>query len=98
MDGTWVRRCAGEIGELSEQVQGVAVALGAAGAESWRSLAAEEFRAALSEQQRGVAALAGVLDEARGALEAHARAVDDALGGPLGALAGRAAELLGLHP
>jgi hypothetical protein len=44
-----------------------------------------------------VAALAGALDEACNALEAHARAVDDALDGPLGALAGRAAELLGLH-
>jgi uncharacterized protein YukE len=97
VDGFWVRQCAGEVGELSEQVRGVAMALGAARAESWRSLAAEDFRATLAEQQRAVAALAGALDEACNALEAHARAVDDALDGPLGALAGRAAELLGLH-
>ncbi len=92
-----MRRCAGEVGELSEQVRGLAVGLDAARAQSWRSLAAEEFRAMLAEQQRGVAALAVALDEARAALEAHARAVDDAGAGPLGALAGRAAELLGLH-
>ncbi len=93
-----MRRCAGEVGELSDEVRGLAAALGAAGAQSWRSLAAEEFRATLAEQQRGVVALAGALDEARAALESHARAVDDAGAGPLGALAGRAAELIGLRP
>ena len=98
MDGNGVWRCAGEVGELSEQVSGVARGLGAAQAQGWRSLAAEEFRATLAEQQRVVAALVGVLDEARALLEAHARAVDDVAAGPLGALAGRAAELLGLQP
>ena len=97
MDGNWVRRCAGEVGELSEQVRGLAAGLGVARAESWRSLAAADYRAALEEQQRSLAATAAVLDDARAALEAHARAVEDALAGPLGALAGRAAELLGLH-
>jgi uncharacterized protein YukE len=98
VDGNWVRRCAGEVGELSEQVRGLAAGLGAARAESWRSLAAEDYRATLEEQQRALAATAAVLDDARAALEAHARAVEDAAGGPLGALAGKAAELLGLHP
>jgi uncharacterized protein YukE len=98
VDGNWVRRCAGEVGELSEQVRGVAAALGGVRAESWRSLAADEFRETLAEQQRAVADLAGALDEARAALEVHARAVDDAGAGPLAALAGRASELLGLHP
>jgi uncharacterized protein YukE len=97
MDGNWVRRCAGEVGELSEQVRGLAARLGAARAESWRSLAAEEYRGTLEEQQRGLAATAALLDDARGALEAHARAVEDVAAGPLGALAGPAAELLGLH-
>ncbi len=93
-----MRRCAGEVGELSEQVRGVAAALGGARAESWRSLAAEEFRESLAEEQRGVAALAVALDEARAALEVHARAVDDAGAGPLAVFAGRAADLFGLHP
>jgi uncharacterized protein YukE len=98
VDGNWVRRCAGEVGELSEQVRALAAGLGAARVESWRSLAAQEFRDSLEEQQHALAATAGALDEARGALETHARAVEDAAAGPLGALAERAAGLLGLHP
>ena len=97
MDGNWVRRCAGEVGELSEQVRAVAAGLGAARADSWHSLAAQEYRDTLEEQQRALAATVAALDDACGALEKHARAVDDAMAGPLGALAGRAAELLGLH-
>jgi uncharacterized protein YukE len=97
VDGNWVRRYAGEVGELSEQVRAVAAGLHAARADSWRSLAAQEYRDTLDEQQRALAVAVAALDEARGALETHARAVDDALAGPAGALAGRAAELLGLH-
>ena len=94
MDGNWVRRCAGEVGELSEQVRAVAVGLGAARADSWHSLAAQEYRDTLEQQQRSLAATQEALDDARGALETHARAMDDVLAGPLGGLAG---ELLGLH-
>jgi uncharacterized protein YukE len=97
VDGDWVRRCAGEVGELSEQVRGLAAGLGAAGAESWHSLAAQDYRDTLEEHQRALAATVAALDDARGALETHARAVDEAAAGPLGVLAGRAAELLGLH-
>jgi|1186.fasta_scaffold370730_2 hypothetical protein len=97
VDGNWVRWCAGEVGELSEQVRRLSAGLAAARAESWRSLAAEDYRATLEEQQHALAATAAVLDDARGALEAHARAVEEALEGPLGALAGRAADVLGLH-
>jgi uncharacterized protein YukE len=97
VDGNWVRRCAGEVGELSEQVRAVARGLGAARADSWHSLAAQEYRDTLEEQQRALAGTVSALDHARGALETHARAVDDALTGPLGAFAGRAAELFGLH-
>jgi len=93
-----VRRYAGEVAELSDEVRRLAAGLAAARAESWRSLAAEDYRATLEEQQRALAATAAVLDDARAALEAHARAVEDALAGPLGALSGRAAQLLGLHP
>jgi uncharacterized protein YukE len=93
-----VRRFACEVGELSEQVRALAAGLGAAQADSWHSLAAQEYRDTLEEQQRALAATVAALDDARGALETHARAVDDALAGPLGALAGRAAELLGLYP
>lgn len=97
MDGDWVRGYAGEVGELATQVQGLAAGLRAARAESWRSSAAEEFRATLEEQHLRLVALATALDEARGALEAHARAVDETLAGPLGSLAAQAAQLVGLH-
>ena len=92
-----MRRCAGEVGALSEQVRGIGAGLGAARPESWRSLAAQDYRATLEEQQRALVATAAALDDARGALETHAGAVEDVLAGPLGAVAGRAAELLGLH-
>jgi hypothetical protein len=98
VDGNWVRRCAVDVGELSEQVRRLAAGLGAARAESWRSLAAEDYRTLLEEQQRALALTAATLDDARDALEVHARAVDDAGAGPLAALAGHAAELLGLLP
>ena len=98
MDGDWVRRYAGEVGELSERVRSVAWGLGSARAETWRSLAAEEFRSRLEEQQRAVALLATGLDDARAALEVHARSVDDVLAGPLGSLAALPAGLLGMRP
>jgi uncharacterized protein YukE len=98
VDGNWVRRCAGEVGELSEQVRAVALGLGAARADSWRSLAAQEYRDTLEEQQRALAGTVSALDDARDALATHARALDDALTGPLGTLAGHAADLFGLHP
>jgi hypothetical protein len=97
MDGDWVRRCAGEVGELSEHVRAVAAGLRAARADSWHSLAAPEYRDTLEEQQRALAVTLASLDDARAALETHARAVDDALAGPLGPIAGRSAQLLGLH-
>jgi uncharacterized protein YukE len=94
VDGNWVRGYAGEVGELAGQVHGIATALAAAGAEGWRSTAAEEFRAALDEQRRSLGGVVAALDEARAALEVHARAVDDVLAGPLGALAAGAADLV----
>ena len=97
MDGNWVRGYAGEVGELAAQVQAVAGALAAAQAEGWRSTAADGFRATLDDQRRLLGGVVAALDEARAALEVHARAVDDVLAGPLGALAAGAAELVGGH-
>ncbi len=92
-----MRGCAGEVGELAAQVQAIAGALASAQAGRWRSTAAEEFRAALDEQRQLLGGVVAALDEARAALEVHARAVDDVLAGPLGALAAGAAELVGGH-
>jgi hypothetical protein len=85
------------VGELAGQVQAVAAALATAGAAGWRSMAAEEFRTALDEQRRSLGGTVAALDEARAALEVHARAVDDVLAGPLGALAAGAAALVEGH-
>ncbi len=93
-----MRACAAEVGVLGEEVRVVAARLGAAGAQSWRSVAAEEFRARLEEQQRCLASLVVLLDDARAALDAHARAVDAVLTGPVGGVASHAAQLLRLLP
>jgi uncharacterized protein YukE len=97
VDGDWVRGYAGEVGELAGQVHAVAAALAMAGATGWRSTAAEEFRRALDEQRQSLGGVVTALDEARAALEVHARAVDDVLSGPLGALAAGAAALVEGH-
>ena len=93
MDGNQVRGYAGEVGAIREEVRAVAARLGAAGAQTWRSVAAQEFRARLEEQQRGLSAAVALLDDACSALEAHARTVDEVLAGPVGGLAAHAADL-----
>src|SRR4051812_50112143 len=97
VDGNWVRWCAGEVGELSEQVRRLSAGLAAARAEAWRSLAAEDYPATLGGQQHALAATAPLLDDAPRAPEAPPRAGEGAPEGPPRAPPRPGARVLGVH-